>query len=48
MKPSHHGSIVNGMLVTKLVAIIEKLKETKSMRIFKKGFEKAVEMLEKG
>ena len=36
------------MLVTKLVAIIEKLKETKSMRIFKKGFEKAVEMLEKG
>ena len=43
-----HRCIVNGTLVTKLVAIIEKLKETKGMRIFKRGFEKAVEMLEKG
>lgn len=30
------------------MALIEKLKETKGMRIFKRGFEKAVEMLEKG
>ncbi|MDI6810876.1 MAG: hypothetical protein QMD80_04260 [archaeon] len=42
------GSIVNGMLVTKLLGFIESLKETKGMRIFKMGFEKAVEMLEEG
>ena len=42
------GSIVNGMLVEKLLGLIEKLKETKGMRIFKRGFEKAVEMLERG
>ncbi len=40
--------IVNGMIVDKLLALIERLKETKGMRIFKKGFKKAVEMLEKG
>ena len=41
-------SIVNGLLVEKLLRLIEKLKETKGMRIFKRGFEKAVAMLEKG
>ena len=41
-------SIVNGMLVEKLLELIERLKETKGMRIFKRGFEKAVELLEKG
>ena len=43
-------SIANGKLVEKLLGLIEKLKETKGMRIFKfrRGFEKAVEMLEKG
>ena len=41
-------SIVNGKLVEKLLGLIEKLKETKGMRIFKRGFKKAVEMLEKG
>ena len=41
-------SIVDGKLVEKLVGLIERLKETKGMRIFKRGFEKAVEMLEKG
>ncbi len=43
-------SIANGKLVEKLLGVIEKLKETKGMRIFKfrRGFEKAVEMLEKG
>jgi hypothetical protein len=41
-------SIVNEMLVEKLLALIEKLKETKGMRIFRRGLKKAVEMLEKG
>ena len=41
-------SIVDGKLVEKLVGLIERLKETKGMRIFKRGFKKAVEMLEKG
>ena len=31
----------------KLVGLIEKLKETKGMRIFKREFDKAVELLEK-
>ena len=44
----HRGSIVNTSLVEKLSALVERLKETKGMRIFKRGFEKAVEMLEKG
>jgi len=43
-----HQRIINRMLVEKLLGIIEKLKETKGMRIFKKGFEKAVEMLNRG
>ena len=43
-----NGSIVNRMLVEKLLGLIEKLKETKGMRIFKRGFKKAVAMLEKG
>ena len=44
----HRGSIVNTLIVEKLLALVEKLKETKGMRIFKRGFEKAIEMLEKG
>lgn len=44
----HRGSIVNTSLVEKLSALIEKLKETKGMRIFKRGFKKAIEMLDKG
>jgi len=43
-----HQRIINRMLVEKLLGIIEKLKETKGMRIFKRGFERAAEMLEKG
>jgi len=43
----HRGSIVNTALVEKLLAFAERLKETKGMRIFKRGFEKAVKMLEK-
>ncbi|MCD6456233.1 MAG: hypothetical protein J7K81_05530 [Methanophagales archaeon] len=41
-------SIVNGLLVEKLLELAARLKETRGMRIFKRGFEKAVEMLEKG
>lgn len=41
-------STVNGMLVEKLLGLIERLKETKGMRIFKRGFERAAEMMEKG
>ena len=41
----HHDGIVNGLLVEKLWGLIERLRETKGMRIFKRGFEKAVEIL---
>lgn len=44
----HGGCIVNELLMKNLSALAEKLKETKGMRIFKRGFEKALEMLEKG
>jgi hypothetical protein len=36
------------MLVEKLLVLIEKLKETKGLRIFKRGFKRAAEMLERG
>ena len=42
------GSIVNASLVEKLLGLVERLKETKGMKIFRRGFKKAVEMLEKG
>ena len=44
----HRGSIVNAVLVEKLLGLVERLKETKGMTVFKRGFEKAVKMLEKG
>ena len=44
----HRGNIVNTALAEKLSALIEKLKETKGMRIFKRGFKKSIEMLDKG
>ena len=43
----HSGSIINAALVEKLLALVKRLKETKGKRIFKRGFKKAVEMLEK-
>ena len=43
-----HHSIVNRLLVEKLLGVVERLKETKGMRIFKRGLKKAVELLEKG
>jgi len=42
------GSIVDGKLLEKLLELVARLKETKGMRIFKRGYEKAVELLEKG
>lgn len=43
----HGGSIVGGLVVEKLLGVIEKLKETKGMRILKRGIKKACEMLER-
>lgn len=42
------GAIMNENLVSKLSTLMEKLKETKGVRIFKRGFEKAVTLLNKG
>jgi len=44
----HNGSIVNGMLVKRLLELVEELKETKGVRIFKRGLEKATAMLKRG
>ncbi|MFZ2071244.1 MAG: hypothetical protein WAV32_06585 [Halobacteriota archaeon] len=41
------GSIVDGLLVTKLLRLIERLKETGGVRIFERGFKRASEMLNK-
>ena len=40
--------IVNGIVVEKLSALIEKLMETQGMRVFKRGSKKADELLQKG
>ena len=40
--------IVNGILVEKLLGFIERLKETKGMRIFRSGYEKAAALLQQG
>jgi hypothetical protein len=42
------GAIINEMVVRKLYVLVEKLKETKGTRVFKRGFEKAVALLSKG
>ncbi|KAF5417441.1 MAG: hypothetical protein C5S38_01745 [Candidatus Methanophagaceae archaeon] len=39
------GSIVNGLLMAKILALVGWLKETRGTRIFKRGFVKASEML---
>ena len=44
----HGGSIVSEMLAENLSALVERLKETKGMRIFRRGFRKAIEILDKG
>ena len=43
----HLGGIVNAVLVEKLLWLVERLEDTKGMRIFKRGLKKAVKMLEK-
>jgi hypothetical protein len=42
------GAIMNEMLVSKLSSLVDKLKATKGARIFKRGYEIAVELLNKG
>ena len=45
---SAEGGILNGKLVSNLAVLVDKLKATKGARIFKRGYEKAVELLSKG
>ena len=42
------GAIINEQLVGKLSVLIEKLKETSGAKVFRRGYEKAVELLSKG
>ena len=42
------GAIINERLVGMLSVLVDKLKATSGARIFKRGFEKAVELLNKG
>jgi len=42
------GAIMNETLVEMLSVLVEKLKATKGARMFKCGYEKAVELLSKG
>ena len=44
----HRGRIVNTAVVEKLIALAEWLNETKCMKIFRRGFNKAPELLKKG
>ena len=42
------GTIVNEKLVRKLSSLMDRLKEMRGARVFKRGFEKAVALLNKG
>jgi len=42
------GAIINEMVVRMLSMLVDKLKETRGARVFKRGYEKAVELLSKG
>jgi hypothetical protein len=42
------GRIVNKSLLENISILVERLKETKGRRIFKRGFKSALEMLDKG
>ena len=42
------GTIINELVVGKLSVLVAKLKATKGARIFKRGYEKAIELLDKG
>ena len=41
-------SIVNGLLVEKLLGLIAKMLETSGARVFRRGLKRAVELLQKG
>jgi hypothetical protein len=43
-----HRRVVNEMLVSKLSTLMDKLKVTSGARVFRRGYEKAVELLSKG
>jgi hypothetical protein len=42
------GAIINEMLVKMLTVLVDKLKETKGARVFKRGIEKAAALLSNG
>jgi len=42
------GAIINEMVVGKLSMLADKLKATSGARVFKRGYEKVVELLSKG
>ena len=42
------GAIMNETLVGMLAVLVDKLKETSGARVFRRGYEKAVELLSKG
>ena len=42
------GAIINDELMKKLSVLMDKLKETSGARVFRRGYEKAVELLNKG
>ncbi|RJS86493.1 hypothetical protein CW713_00150 [Methanophagales archaeon] len=42
------GAIMNENLVGKLSVLVDKLKETSGAKVFRRGYEKAVELLSKG
>ena len=42
------GVIINEMVVGMLSVLMDKLKETSGAKVFRRGYEKAVELLKKG
>ena len=42
------GTIINELVVGKLSVLVDKLKATSGARVFRRGYEKAVELLNKG
>jgi hypothetical protein len=42
------GAIINEMVVRKLSMLVDRLKATSGARVFKRGYEKAAELLNKG
>ena len=45
---SAEGGILNEKLVSNLAVLVDKLKATSGARVFKRGYNKAVELLNKG